>query len=131
MTTNVLYIDDRHRAHILIVPPAPADGQHPFREASFVLITGRLREGQVIEISHRKLGPYLRARGNFLERALIYSDVATLAADLDADVVYRHEDLDQAFDDAREAFEEERSMRLAAATIASATQRSASAFASA
>lgn len=45
MPANTLYIDDRHRAHIVIVPPASPPGQHPFREAPFALITGRLREG--------------------------------------------------------------------------------------
>ena len=111
MTTNTLYIDDRHRAHIVIVPPAPAAGQHPFREAPFVLSTGRLREGSVIEIAHRKLGPYLRARGNILERALVYRDVETLARDLDAEVVETHEDFDQAFEDARADYEGARTSR--------------------
>lgn len=131
MTPNTLFIDDRNHAHIVIVPPAPMAGQHPFRDEPFVLSTGRLREGRVIEISHRKLGPYLRARGSYLERALFYRDVQTLAADLDAEVVLRHEDLDQAFDDAREDYEDERSMRLAAATMASTAHFSSAALASA
>jgi hypothetical protein len=121
MPANTLFIDDRHRAHIMIVPPAPAAGQHPFREPPFVLITGRLREGRVIEISHRKLGPYLRARGSFLERALRFVDVETLAADLDATLVETKEEFEQAVAEAKSRYETQRLLRQGSAIPAAWT----------
>lgn len=131
MPANTLFIDRVGRAHVLVVPPPPRPGQHPWREPPFVIQTLGLSVGGVIYTDDRRHGPHLRSLGNIWGKVLAYIDLETLAADLDARVVETRDKFGAAVGDAKARYEEERSRRLAAATIASTTHRSASAFASA